>query len=339
MKAKDQIVFLNALDELEKEKGINKEELLLSIETALLAAYKKNYGEAENAFVEINRKTGEVKIKAKKIVVEKVENPSLEVLKSNVRGKKLGEEVDVEIVAESFKRNAIQNAKQIVIQKVREYEKINVYNNFKRIENSLIFANVKKMDENGNLYVEINNIEAIIPYKDLNPSDKFVQGDRISIYVGSVEEGTKYIKVDFSRRNEIFLTKLLEREIPEIANGYIQIKAISREAGVRSKVAVHSDDKNLDIKGACIGKNGVRIQSILSELSEEKLDIVLWDEDIRLFVKNALSPAEIFSIEILEIEDKLVARVEVSKDQLSLAIGKKVKIQDLHLIYAKLKLI
>lgn len=179
------------------------------------------------------------------------------------------------------------------------------------------------MDEYGNLYVEINNIEAIVAAKDLNPTDKFVQGDRVSLYVGKVEEGTKYTKINFSRRNDIFLTKLLEREIPEIANGYIQIKAISREPGYRSKVAVYSDDKNLDIKGACIGKNGLRIQSIISELNDEKIDIVLWDEDIRIFVKNALSPAEIFSIEVIEVEDKLVANVEVEKDQLSLAIGKK----------------
>lgn len=132
MKAKDQSIFLNALDELEKEKGIKKEELLVSVETALLAAYKRNYGESENAFVEINRQTGEVKIKAKKTVVETVENPLIEISKNNVRGKKLGDEVIIEIDAENFKRNAIQNAKQIVIQKVREFEKMNIYNVLKK---------------------------------------------------------------------------------------------------------------------------------------------------------------------------------------------------------------
>ncbi len=327
MKAKEQGIFLAALDQLEKEKGLDKEELLLAVETALLAAYKKNYKDAENARVEINRVTGSINFKADKVVVKKVEDSTLEIglelAKKYSKSAKLGDTVSVDIDAGNFKRNAIQNAKQIVIQKVREHEKLSLYNKFKALEDTLITVLVKKMDENRNLYIEINDMEAIIQAKDLNPLDDFIQGDRVSVYVGNVSEGTKFTKIEFSRRNEEFLIKLLEREIPEIANKDIEIKAITREAGNRSKVAIYSDDPNLDIKGACIGKNSIRIQTILSELNGEKLDIVLWDEDPRIFVKNALSPAEIFAIEIVKVDEELVANVEVNPEQLSLAIGKK----------------
>ncbi len=327
MRAKEQGIFLAALDQLEKEKGLDKEELLQAVETALLAAYKRNYKDAENAIVKIDRVTGGIIFKAEKLVVEKVENKTLEIglelAKKYKKSVKIGDTISIDINAGDFKRNAIQNAKQIVIQKVREHEKLSTFNKFKALEDSLVTVLVKKMDENRNLYVEINDIEAIIQSKDLNPLDEFVQGDRVTVYVGAVSEGTKFTKVEFSRRNEEFLLKLLEREVPEIANNDIEVRAITREAGNRSKVAIYSEDPNLDIKGACIGKNSIRIQSILSELNGEKLDIVLWDEDQRIFVKNALSPAEIYSIEIIEVDGELIADVEVNPEQLSLAIGKK----------------
>lgn len=327
MKSKEQKIFLEALEELTIEKGIDYEELLQAIETALIAAYKRNYGDHENATVKINRKNGDVRVKAVKKVVEDVQNQALEISLENAKlyskNVEIGDEISVDVDAELFKRNAIQKAKQIVIQKVREHEKFNVYNKFKMIENSLVNAIVKKMDEQGNLYVEINGLEAIVPGKELSPCDKFIQGDRVSIYVGKVEEGTKYTKVELSRKSDKFLIKLLEREIPEIENKDIEIKAIAREAGSRSKVAVYSTDKNLDIKGACIGKNGIRIHTILSELVDEKLDIILWNEDKRIFVKNALSPAEVDAIGTVEVGNELIARVEVPSNQLSLAIGKK----------------
>lgn len=327
MKAKEQVMFLTALDELEKEKGIQKEELLKAIEIALLAAYKKNYKDAENALVEINRKTGDVKVLARKTVVEKIENPAYEITKEMAKiyskNAKINDEILVEINAESFKRNAIQNAKQIVIQKVREQEKNNIFNKFKVLEDSLVKALVKKMDENRNLYVEINDIESIIPYKNLNPNDNFKQGDNILVYIGKVEEGTKFTKVEFSRNNEIFLQRLFEREIPEIYTGDIEIKAISREAGSRSKVALYSADENLDVKGACMGPNKIRLEAILSELEGEKVDLIEWNEDNRLFVKQALAPAEVHSIEIVQENDVMIARVSVYNSQLSLAIGKK----------------
>ncbi|WP_068267534.1 transcription termination factor NusA [Caviibacter abscessus] len=327
MKSKEQKIFLEALEELTKEKGIDYEELLQAIETALIAAYKRNYGEYENATVKINRKNGDVKVKATKKIVENVQNKAVEITLENAKlhnkNAKLGDEIIVDVDAELFKRNAIQKAKQIVIQKVREHEKFSVYNKFKMLENSLVNAIVKKMDEQGNLYVEINGLEAIVPSKELSPCDKFVQGNRVSIYVGKVEEGTKYTKIELSRKSDKFLIKLLEREIPEIENKDIEIKAIAREAGSRSKIAVYSTDKNLDIKGACIGKNGIRIHTILSELVDEKLDIILWNEDKRIFVKNALSPAEVDAIGTVEVGNELIARVEVPSNQLSLAIGKK----------------
>ena len=285
MKAKDQRIFLEALDELEREKGIVKEELLEAVETALLAAYKKNYGEKDNAVVTINRNNGDVKVFSRKLVVENVTNSeeeiSLEDALSLKKRSKLGDVIELEINAENFKRNAIQNAKQIVVQKVRECEKKNIFNKFKEIENSIITANVRKTDEKGNLYVEINGLESIVPEKELSEVDKFVQGDRIKLFVGQVEESTKYTKSFLSRKSPELLRQLLKLEIPEIEDGTIEIKNISREAGSRAKVAVYSSDVNLDVKGACIGKNGMRIQSIIVELRGEKIDRVLWDEDIR----------------------------------------------------------
>ena len=329
MKGRDQKIFLEALDELEKEKGILKEELLETIETALLAAYKKNYGEKYNVKVTINRNSGDVKVYSQRLIVENVENPeeeiSLEDAISVKKRAKLGDILDFEINAESFKRNAIQNAKQIVVQKVRECEKRNIFNKFKEIENSIVSANVRKTDEKGNLYVDINGLEAIVPQKELSPTDKFVQGDRIKIFIGEVEEATKFTKTFVSRKSEELLRGLLELEVPEIYEGIIEIKNIAREAGSRSKVAVYSDDKNLDVKGACIGRNGMRIQTIIDELQGEKIDIVLWNEDVKEFVKNALNPAQVLSVEVVEEgEDNLkVAKVVVAENQLSFAIGKK----------------
>ena len=329
MKGRDQKIFLEALDELEKEKGILKEELLETIETALLAAYKKNYGEKDNVKVTINRNSGDVKVYSQRLIVENVENPEEEIsLQDAISVKKrakLGDILDLEINAESFKRNAIQNAKQIVVQKVRECEKRNIFNKFKEIENSIVSANVRKTDEKGNLYVDINGLEAIVPQKELSPTDKFVQGDRIKIFIGEVEEATKFTKTFVSRKSEELLRGLLELEVPEIYEGIIEIKNIAREAGSRSKVAVYSNDKNLDVKGACIGRNGMRIQTIIDELQGEKIDVVLWNEDVREFVKNALNPAQVLSVEIVEEgEDNLkVAKVIVAENQLSLAIGKK----------------
>ena len=327
MKAKEQGIFLAALDELEKEKGIDKEELLGAVETALLAAYKKNYKDAENAYVEINRENGDVKVKAIKKVVEKVENPATEISLENAllhsKRAKVGSEIKVDINAESFKRNAIQNAKQIVIQKVREHEKQNVYNKFKLLEDSLVKALVKKMDEQNNLYIEINGTETIIPSRNLNPNDHFVQGDLVSVYIGKVEEGTKFTKIEFSRNSEKFLEKLFEREVPEIAAGDIEIKSIAREAGGRSKIALYSPDVNLDVKGACMGTNRMRLEAILSELQGEKIDLITWDEDTRNYVSSALAPANVFSSEIVQEDNEIIARVCVDNSQLSLAIGKK----------------
>ena len=329
MKGRDQKIFLEALDELEKEKGILKEELLETIEIALLAAYKKNYGEKDNVKVTINRNSGDVKVYSQRLIVENVENPEEEISLQDAisvkKRSKLGDILDLEINAESFKRNAIQNAKQIVVQKVRECEKRNIFNKFKEIENSIVSANVRKTDEKGNLYVDINGLEAIVPAKELSPVDIFRQGDRIKIYIGVVEESTKFTKTFVSRKSEELLRGLLELEVPEIYEEIIEIRNIAREAGSRSKVAVYSNDENLDVKGACIGRNGMRIQNIIDELCGEKIDIVLWNEDITEFVKNALNPAEVLSVEIIEEgeENMKVARVLVAENQLSLAIGKK----------------
>lgn len=325
--SKDNKAFLEALRELEEEKGMDKDELINSIENALHVAYKKQYKDSDNSIVNINRKTGDVKIYAKKIVVENVENKNLEIdleeAKVFKKTAKIGDEILIEQDAENFKRTAIQNAKQVVIQKVREFEKYSIYRAFKKIEHTVVLADVQKTDENGNLHIEINGLEAIVPSRELTPTDVYEQGDKVAVYIGSVEEGSKFNRVLISRKSPELIKKLFEREIPEIESGLIEIKSIARDAGSRTKIAVYTEDKNLDLKGACIGRNGSRISTIINELNGEKLDIVEWNEDIRIFVKNALSPAEIKSIEIVKIEGDVVAKVEVSPEEFSVAIGKK----------------
>lgn len=328
MKKGDGKIFLEALRELELEKGMDQEELIQSIENALFIAYKKQYKDMENAVVEINRKSGDVKIFAKKIVVDDVENPTLEIslkdAKQLKKSIKLGSEILIELNADDFKRKAIQNAKQIIIQKVREFEKQNTYISYKKLEHKMITAEVKKTDENGNVYIEMGPLEAVVSAKDLLEKDNFKQGDRIVVYVGEVEEGTKFSRILISRKVPELLVKLFEREVPEIESGLIKIHSVAREAGQRSKIAVYSEDENLDIKGACIGKNGSRINSIMNEIQGEKIDIVIYEPDIRLFVRNALSPAEISAIEVVKDEnDRLVAQVDVTPTQFSAAIGKK----------------
>lgn len=329
MKKSDGKLFLEALDELELEKGMDREELIQSIENALFVAYKKQYKDLENATVQINRKSGDVKIYSIKNVVENVENDILEISLEDAKKVKksvsVGDTVEIEINSEEFKRKAIQNAKQIVIQKVREFEKQYTYQSFKKLEFKIVTAEVKKTDENGNVYIEMGKLEAVVSFKDLLPNDNFKQGDKILVYVSEVEEGTKYSRILITRRSPELVIKLFEREIPEIENGLINIVGISREAGERTKIALASNDENLDIRGACIGKNGSRINSILKELSGEKIDLVLYDEDIRIFVKNALSPAEIEAVEIVkeEEEDRLIAKVDVLPTQFTSTVGKK----------------
>ncbi len=326
MKSKDAKIFLEALEELEKEKGISKESLLSTVEQALLAAYKKNYGEEEDVEVEIDRETGDVKIYEVKTVVptEDLYDAAIEIsyddaleIKKRV---KIGEVIRIEVNCEEFRRNAIQNGKQIVIQKVREAEREYIYDRFKVKEHDIINGIIRRIDERKNVFIEFDGIEAILPPAEQSPADTYRVGERIKVYLAEVEKTNKFPKIVISRKHEGLLRKLFELEIPEITSGLIEIKAVAREAGSRAKVAVYSADPNIDTVGACIGQKGLRIKNIVNELNGEKIDIVVWKESVEEFVSAVLSPAKVVSVEVVEEEN--TARVIVDNSQLSLAIGK-----------------
>lgn len=327
MKNRDGKDFLEALDQLEKEKGISKESMLEAVEQAMLAAYKKHYGDEESVEVTINRDTGEVKVFEVKTVVadEDLYDAALEIsvndaIEEGYKRAKIGDVVKIEVNCEEFRRNAIQNGKQIVIQKVREAERQNIYDKFKAKEHDIMNGIIRRIDEKRNIIIEFDGTEAILPVIEQSYSDRYRVGERIKVYVVEVEKTSKFPKIVISRKNEGLLRKLFELEIPEIATGVIEIKSVAREAGSRAKVAVYSNDKNVDTIGACIGQKGLRIKNILDELNGEKIDIVIWKEDIKEFVSAVLSPAKIESVEILDEGE--TARVIVDSSQLSLAIGK-----------------
>lgn len=326
MKSKDAKIFLEALEELEKEKGISKENLLLTVEQALLAAYKKNYGEEENVEVEIDRESGDVKIYEVKTVVptEDLYDAAVEIAYDDAleikKRVKIGEVIRIEVNCEEFRRNAIQNGKQIVIQKVREAEREYIYDRFKVKEHDIINGIIRRIDERKNVFIEFDGIEAILPPIEQSPADTYRVGERIKVYLAEVEKTNKFPKIVISRKHEGLLRKLFELEIPEITSGLIEIKAVAREAGSRAKVAVYSGDPNIDTVGACIGQKGLRIKNIVNELNGEKIDIVIWKESVEEFVSAVLSPAKVVSVEVEEEEN--TARVIVDNSQLSLAIGK-----------------
>lgn len=327
MRVKDAKMFLEALEQLEKEKGISKETLLLTVEQALLAAYKKNYGDEENVEVSIDRNSGEVNVYEVKTVVEAEDlyDAALEIsvedakeeLKKRVR---VGEIVRIPVNCEEFRRNAIQNGKQIVIQKVRESERQYIYDRFKVMEHDIISGIIRRIDERRNIFIEFDGIEAILMPNEQSPADTYRVGERIKVYLAEVEKTNKFPKILISRKHEGLLKKLFEIEIPEITSGMIEIKAVAREAGSRAKVAVYSKDENIDTVGACIGQKGLRIKNIVNELNGEKIDIVIWKESVEEFVSAVLSPAKVLSVEFVEEEN--TARVIVEDSQLSLAIGK-----------------
>ena len=325
MRGRDQKIFLEALDELEKEKGISKESVLEAIELALLAAYKKNYGEDENVEVIVDRESGEIKVLASKTVVDADdlldpnEEISLEDAKEIKKRVKIGDVLKFEVSCDNFRRNAVQNGKQIVIQKVREAEREHIYEKFKERENDIVSGIIRRIDNKKNIFIEIDGIELILPPAEQSYSDVYRVGERIKVFVYNVEKTNKFPKILISRKNEGLLKKLFEIEIPEISAGIIEIKSVAREAGSRAKVAVYSEIPNIDTVGACIGQKGTRIKNIVDELNGERIDIVEWKESMEQFVSAVLSPAVVSSVEILEDG---TAKVLVEPSQLSLAIGK-----------------
>ncbi len=324
MKQIDVKELVSAMDELEKERGIKKEYLIESLETALVTAYKKNFDSVDNVKVNINGETGEVHVYSVMEVVEKVEDPLLEISLEKAKKinpkVKIGETVDIEIIPKDFGRIAAQTAKQVVVQKIREVERELIYNEYSDKKGEIVSGIVQKADT-GTLVIDLGKLEGVMPLKEQIPTEHYKVNDKIKGYVLSVEKGNKgNPQVIISRSHPNFVKRLFELEIPEIYEGLIEIKSVSREAGYRSKVAVYSKNENIDPVGSCVGQKGVRIQNIINELNGEKIDVIEWSEDPSIYIAASLLPAQVMAVDVKE--DEKFAQVIVPDDQLSLAIGK-----------------
>jgi len=315
--------ILEALQQITKDKNIEMEYLIETLESSLLLAAKKKFGNTDNLKVKVDLRTGEIKISATKKVVDTVTEPNLEISleeakKVEVKAK-LGQEIKVPIGFEEFGRNAILTAKQILIQKVREAEREKIYEEYKDRVGELVTGVVQQVDK-GNIFVNLGKAEAILPPKQQIQKEKYRQGNRIRAYILNVEKSAKGPLISLSRVNPGLLIRLFELEVPEIFERIIEIKAVAREPGERSKIAVSSIDDRIDPVGACVGVKGVRVQSIVRELNNERIDIVPWSPIPENFVTRALAPAKTIKLDVYPDEKSMVAVVE--DDKLSLAIGK-----------------
>lgn len=315
--------FIEALDQLEKEKGIDKDTLLEAIEAALISGYKRNFNSAPNVRVEIGRDTGEVHVYARKNVVESVTDNRLEISLDaavDMNGSyQVGDVVEIEVTPREFGRIAAQTAKQVVTQRIREAERSIIYTQFSDREEEIVTGVVQRVDSRV-AYVDLGQTEAVMPAAEQMPTDNFRPGDRVKAFITRVERTTKGPQVVLSRTHPGLLKRLFELEVPEIFEGVVEVRSVAREAGHRSKIAVYSADPEVDPIGACVGARGIRVQTVVSELHGEKVDIIKWSEDPAEYVSSALSPAKVTEVHIQE-EEK-TARAIVPDHQLSLAIGK-----------------
>ena len=323
----DSSELIIAMDELEKEKGIKKEYLLEAIETALVTAYKRNFDSAENVKITMDKETGEIHVYAEKDIVEKpedIENSKLQICLEDARkiNKKLevGDKAEIEQVPKNFGRIAAQTAKQVIIQKLRELSRNFLFDEFNERKGEIVSGIVQKAD-GGIVVLDLGKLEGVMPVKEQIPTEKYKVNDKIRAYILDVERGIKGApQVIVSRANNDFVRKLFELEIPEIYEGLIEIKGVSRDPGNRCKVAVYSQNENIDPVGSCVGQKGIRIQNIINELNGEKIDVIEWSEDPAIYISAALLPAEVMAVDV-KPEEKF-AQVIVRDDQLSLAIGK-----------------
>ena len=323
----DSSELIIAMDELEKEKGIKKDYLLEAIETALVTAYKRNFDSAENVRITMDKETGEIHVYAEKDVVEKpedVENDKLQISLEDAKriNSKLevGDKAEIEQVPKNFGRIAAQTAKQVIVQKIREASRNFLFDEFNERKGEIVSGIVQKAD-GGTVVLDLGKLEGIMPVKEQIPTEKYKVNDKIRAYIVDVERGTKGApQVIVSRAHNDFVRKLFELEIPEIYEGLIEIKGVSRDPGNRCKVAVYSSNENIDPVGSCVGQKGIRIQNIIYELNGEKIDVIEWSEDPATYISAALLPAEVMAVDV-KPEEKF-AQVIVRDDQLSLAIGK-----------------
>ncbi|MBQ7643359.1 MAG: transcription termination/antitermination protein NusA [Clostridia bacterium] len=322
MKNKD---FFQAIDDLNTEKGIKKDLLLETLKNALVIAYKKHTGDSRDVVLDMSPEKETVKFFAVKTVVEEVTDPEKEISLENAQlikaSAKVGDEFKDEFTPKDFGRIAAQTAKQVLLQKLRETERDNTLAEFEDKENEIKMCTIRRVEDK-NVYVEIGagDVEALMLPKDQTPGETYNVNDKLMVYVKKVRNAGKNAQILVSRTSPGLVKKLFENVVPEIAQGIVTVKAISREAGQRTKIAIMSNDANVDALGACVGNKGSRVNEVVKELGGEKIDIILWSEDPLEFIAKALSPAKV--LKVSAIEGEKIAKVVVPDDKLSLAIGK-----------------
>ena len=316
--------LLDALNILEKEKGISREVLVDAIEAALISAYRRNFNQAQNVRIDLNLDRGTMRVFARKDVVDEVFDSRLEISLDEAKNinpnYQLEDVVELEVTPKDFGRIAAQTAKQVVTQRVREAERGIIYSEFIDREEDIMTGIVQRQDSRF-IYVSLGKIEALLPVNEQMPNEQYKPHDRIKVFITKVEKTSKGPQIFVSRSHPGLLKRLFEIEVPEIFDGTVEIKSVAREAGDRSKISVHADNQEVDPVGSCVGQKGQRVQAIVNELKGEKIDIVKWSDDPVVFVANALSPSKV--LEVIVNEPAKATTVIVPDYQLSLAIGKR----------------
>ena len=315
--------FLEAIEALEREKHMSKDQLIDAIESALVSAYKKNYGTSQNVRVDIDRETGDINVFMRRDIVEEVVDPfcqaSLEEAREIDPSYEIGDVIEYMVTPMDFGRIAAQTAKQVVIQKIRETERAMIYDDYITRQTEVMTGVVQRIS-NGTVFVNMGRAEGILSAGEQIPGERLRVGDRIKVYVMDVKRSSKGPQVFLSRTHPGLVKRLFELEVPEIQEGTVEIKNVSREAGSRSKIAVCTYDENVDPVGSCVGPRGQRVQAVVNELCGEKIDIINWSDDPGKMISAALSPSKVELVLINEEEKS--ALVVVPDYQLSLAIGK-----------------
>ncbi len=316
--------LLNAMDYLEKEKSIPREILIETIEAALLTAYKKNYTQHKNVKVDLNLTNGSYRVISRKDVVEEVEDETAEVDLDTARtinpAYEIGDPYDEDVTPKDFNRVGAQAAKQAVMQRLRDAERGILYEEFVDKEDEVMTGLIDRVDHRF-VYIQLGRTDAVLSESERIPNEVYRPNERLKVYVNKVEQTTKGPQIFVSRTHPNLLKRLFEKEVPEIYDGTVEIMSVAREAGERSKISVHAENTDVDAVGSCVGAKGARVEAVVNELSGEKIDIVLWDTDPRVFVRNALSPSQVVEVQVDEENQSTV--VIVPDNQLSLAIGKK----------------
>ena len=320
--------FVSAIAQIASEKGLNQEDVISALETAILSAYRKVSGDpVPNAVAYFDAQSGESKIYAPKVVVESVEDRETEISVADAQAidpeAEPGDEIEVEITPPNVGRIAAQAARQVLLQSLREKERDHVYDDFIDRVGEIVSGRVQRVDNRG-VVLDFGRAEALMSSADMVPGerDRYRLGQRLRAYIAEVRKDLKGPVVRVSRAHKDFIRRLIEQEVPEVQSGTVEIKEIARDPGSRTKVAVAATQEGLDPVGSCVGMRGTRIQNVLRELGNEKVEIIEWSADTATFIKNALSPAEIQRVELIEVDEQQVASVHVAADMVSLAIGR-----------------